>query len=181
MKHENIRAMILAGLFAALTAAGAFVRIPLGMTAITLQTLFTALAGILLGPRWGMYAQGVYVLLGLIGLPVFTMGGGLGYLLQPSCGFLLGLIPAAGITGALAGEGRGRIALACLAGECALYLIGVPYMYLVLNLYLGRALPLGAVVQAGMLVYLPGDAVKIALAALIAPALRRALGGRRGA
>ena len=99
-KHTEVRSMVLAGLFAALTAAGAFTRIPLGIAAFTLQTLFTALSGLLLGPKWGMLSQGVYVLLGLAGLPVFTLGGGPGYLFQPSCGFLLGLIPAAGITGA---------------------------------------------------------------------------------
>ena len=179
MDRRDTRGLVLAGLFAALTAAGAFVRIPLGVSAVTLQTLFTALAGLLLGARWGMVSQGVYVLLGLAGVPVFTLGGGPGYLLQPSCGFLLGLIPAAGVTGALAGPGRSRRRLlpACLAGELVLYLVGVPYMYLVLNGYLGRGLPLGAVLQAGMLVYLPGDALKIALAVLLARTLRRRLPG----
>ena len=89
--HSKTRSLILAALFAALTAIGAFLKIPLGALSLTLQFLFTAMAGVLLGPRWGAASQAVYVALGLAGLPVFTMGGGLGYVFQPSFGFLLGL------------------------------------------------------------------------------------------
>ena len=76
------RALAFTALFAALTAAGAFVSIPVGPVSITLQFLFTAMAGILLGRRCGALSQLVYVALGLLGLPIFTRGGGLGYVLQ---------------------------------------------------------------------------------------------------
>ena len=94
MSHKTLRMMLLSALFAALTAVGAFIRLPAGPTSITLQIFFSALAGILLGVKWGAVSQLLYVGLGLLGLPVFTMGGGLSYLLQPSFGFLLGLIPS---------------------------------------------------------------------------------------
>ena len=179
----DIRTVILAGLFAALTAIGAFIRIPLGLIAITLQTFVTVMAGALLGARWGMLSQVAYVLLGLVGLPIFLLGGGPGYVLQPSFGFLLGLIPCAWITGALAGgSGQpGRIILACVLGECAMYLVGVPYMYAICNLYLGKGLSLETVVTTGMLIYLPGDAIKIAATALLAPAVNRSVSGLRTA
>ena len=77
--HSKTRSLILAALFAALTAIGAFLKIPLGALSLTLQFFFTAMAGVLLGPRWGAASQAVFVALGLAGLPVFTMGGGLGY------------------------------------------------------------------------------------------------------
>ena len=93
--HDMTRNMVLAALFAALTAIGAFLQIPTGTVPITLQFLFTALAGLLLGWKWGAISQLLYVGIGLLGLPVFTQGGGIGYVLQPSFGFLLGLIPAA--------------------------------------------------------------------------------------
>ena len=67
------------------------------------------------------------------------------------------------------------LALACAAGDGVLYLVGIPYMYLIFNGYLGRGMSLSAVLWAGMLVYLPGDAVKIAAAALLAKPLLRAL------
>ena len=93
--RNHTRMLILCALFAALTAVGAFLRLPAGAMSITLQFFFTAMAALLLGPRWGALSQIVYVALGLAGLPVFTQGGGPGYVFQPSFGFLLGLIPAA--------------------------------------------------------------------------------------
>ena len=84
--------MILAALFAALTAVGALIRIPTPVSSFTLQVLFTAMAGILLGKKWGAASQAVYVLLGLTGLPIFTSGGGPGAFLQPSGGFLVFLV-----------------------------------------------------------------------------------------
>ena len=77
----NTRLLTRTALFAALTAAGAFIRIPLGYSSITLQFLCTAMAGCLLGPAYGAASQAVYVVLGLMGLPIFTQGGGLSYLL----------------------------------------------------------------------------------------------------
>ena len=175
--RNQTRFLALAALFAALPAVGAFLRIPLGALSLTLQFLFTALAGVTLGAKWGAVSQGVYVALGLVGLPVFTQGGGVGYLLQPSFGFLLGLIPAAAVIGALAGERgeRRRVVPACLAGLAVLYLVGLPYMGLILNVYLGRGVPVWTVVRTGMLVYLPGDGLKIAATAAVAPALCRAV------
>lgn len=175
--RTHTKMLTLTALFAALTAVGAYLQIPLGAMSITLQFFFTALAGILLGPRWGALSQLVYVALGLMGLPVFTQGGGPGYVFQPSFGFLLGLIPAAWVIGLLAGDGRRplRTALAVIAGDGVLYLVGLPYMYLIFNAYLGRGMSLFTVLQMGMLVYLPGDALKVAAAALLARALARTL------
>lgn len=175
--RNQTRFLVLSALFAALTAVGAFIRLPLGALSLTLQFLFTALAGVTLGPRWGAVSQAVYVALGLAGLPVFTQGGGLGYVFQPSFGFLLGLIPAAAVIGALAGKDGAvrKVVPACLAGLAALYLVGLPYMGLILNGYLGKGLPVWTIVKAGMLIYLPGDFLKIAVTAVVAPALCRAV------
>lgn len=176
MKNKT-RMMILAALFAALTAVGAFIRFPLGTMSVTLQFMFTAMAGVLLGAKWGAVSQTVYVVLGLVGLPVFTMGGGIGYVMQPSFGFLLGLIPTAWVIGRLTEKENGhwRIALACLAGLAVLYLIGLPYMYLIMKLYLHKSITVWTAVKAGMLVYLPGDAIKIVLTVLLYKPLRRAI------
>lgn len=177
MKPNGTRMLILSALFAALTAAGAFLRVPVGASSFTLQFLFTALAGILLGPRYGALSQAAYVLLGLAGLPIFTMGGGPGYVLQPTCGFLFGLIPAAWVTGVLAGRGAEarRMVAAAAAGLGVLYLVGLPYMYLILNVYLSRGLSLWAVVRSGMLLFLPWDALKLAAVGCLIGPLRRAV------
>lgn len=175
----SARKLVYTALFAVLTAVGAFLRIPLGVSSITLQFLFTAMAGVLLGPACGALSQGVYVALGLIGLPIFTAGGGFGYVLQPTFGFLLGLIPAAAIIGAISRRSSSplRLALACLAGLAALYAVGVPYMALILNGYMGKGMSVSGLLWAGMIPFLPGDAIKIAVTALFCPLLRKRVPG----
>ena len=178
----HTRTLTRTALFAALTAAGAFIRIPLGYSSITLQFFFTAMAGCLLGPVWGPVSQAVYVALGLIGLPIFTQGGGLTYLLQPTCGFLIGLIPAAWVIGLLTVHRPPhpiRTALACLAGLAMLYAVGLPYMAVILNQYMGKAMDFSAILWAGMLPFLPGDMLKIAVTAALAPLLQKRLSAAR--
>lgn len=175
--RTNTKKLVQAAVMAALTAVGAFIRFPLGAMSFTMQDMFTVLAGVLLGWKWGAASQAAYVALGLLGLPIFTQGGGLGYVFQPSFGFLLGIIPAAAVTGALAGE-RGepkRVVPACIAGLAVMYLIGVPYMGMILNVYMGKGLSVWTIVKTGLLIYLPGDALKVAVVTITAPALCRSL------
>ena len=166
---KQTKKLALTAVMAALTAAGAWVRIPAPPSSFTLQVFFTAMAGILLGPRCGAASQGLYVLLGLIGLPVFTGGGGPMYVVQPTFGFLLGLIPMAAVTGRLARPGAGfrRLLLASAAGLAVLYAVGLPYLYLVMKLYLRAPWTVGQTVVSGMAVFLPWDAVKLAAAGLL--------------
>ena len=137
----------------------------------------TALAGILLGARAGALSQAIYVALGLLGVPIFAAGGGFQYVFNPTFGFLVGLIPAAWVVGALTEKDKSpkRAALACFAGLAVLYLIGVPYMGVIVNAYMGRGLTLWQILKSGMLIYLPGDCGKIALCAVAAPQLARSL------
>lgn len=173
--------MILTALFAALTAVGAFIKIPFLYSAITLQFFFTALAGVLLGAKYGALSQLVYVGLGLLGLPIFTSGGGFGYFLYPTCGFLIGLIPAAWVVGKLTAGSRSwkRIAAASLAGLAVLYLIGLPYMAVILNVYMGKGLSPSAILMAGMIPFLPGDMMKIAVVGILSPKLLHHIKTRR--
>ena len=75
-KITDIRSINLMALFAALTAIGAFIRIPLPYVPITLQTIFVLLAGVLLGKKRAALSQVIYLVIGLAGVPVFTEGGG---------------------------------------------------------------------------------------------------------
>lgn len=70
MKVSTLRNMILCALFAALIAVGAFIKIPVPVVPFTLQYLFTMLSGLMLGSKWGLAAVGIYIALGLAGLPV---------------------------------------------------------------------------------------------------------------
>ena len=76
------KSMIYCGLFTALIAAGAFIKIPVPVVPFTLQYLFTMLAGLFLGSRRGMISVVAYMLLGLAGLPIFSEGGGIWYIFQ---------------------------------------------------------------------------------------------------
>ena len=132
----KVREIVLCALFIALVAVGAFIRIPVGTDVYTLQFLFTLLAGLLLGARLGAVAVGVYVLMGLVGIPVFASGGGPSYVLQPTFGYLVGFVCQAYLTGALVRGGEptfGRVLGACLAGMAVVYLFGISYFYIASN------------------------------------------------
>lgn len=172
------RSLILTALFAALMAVAGRVNIPVpGTMAISPQTMIAALSGMILGAKWGAAAQGVYLALGLAGLPIFTLGGGLGYVFQPSFGFLLGFPLTAAVAGWLTPERPShlRAALAAAVGILAGYAVGLPYMAVILNLYLQKGMSLWQIMQAGFLLYLPGECIKVAVAAIAAPPICRAV------
>ena len=176
----SAREMTGCALFAALTATGAFIRIPVLHTVVTLQFFFTAMAGLLLGARLGALSQVLYVALGLAGLPVFAAGGGLGYLFHPTCGFVLALIPTAWVIGKAARKGSrspARIALACAVGLVVLYAVGLPYLAWIVTVYQGNAVSVNVLTAAYMLPYLPGDLLKVSACALTAPRILRSLHG----
>jgi len=163
--------MVYAALMAALTAVGAYVAVPIGPVPIVLQNLFVLLAGVLLGSRWGVASMAVYVLAGAVGLPVFASGaGGLGVLVGPTGGYLVGFIAAAYIVGWIVekkGDHGWGNAAAMTIGALVIYLPGVIWLKIVTGLNWQAAL------AAGVLPFLIGDALKIAVAAAIAPRLRQ--------
>lgn len=166
------------GMFTALTATGAFITIPIGPVPITLQSLFVLLSGIILGSKKGMLSQVVYLLLGLMGLPIFAgFSGGLGQLVKPSAGFLFGFISAAYYTGKFS-EKKGttkNLSIAVITGTVVMYAIGIPYMYYVLNIILAKNLNIVQVLNMGMLLFIPGDAIKAVIAVFIGKKLKNRL------
>lgn len=175
----QLKRMVYAALMAALTAAGAYIAIPIGPVPIVLQNLFVMLAGLLLGGRWGLTSVGVYLLAGAMGLPVFAGGtGGVGKFVGPTGGYLLGFAAAAYLVGVISERGRGRVAidiLAMLAGTVVLYAFGVSWLKVVTGMSVSTAL------AVGMVPFLIGDALKIAAAIPIARALRPMIDGTYGA
>jgi len=163
----NIRQMTLVSLFAALTAIGAFISIPIYPVPFTLQTLFTLLAAMILGSVTAASSQIIYVLLGAIGLPVFAgFKAGLGILFGPTGGFLFGFIISAYVIGKII-ELKKEINilyyfLAGLSGTVIIYIIGITQLSLVTGIGIKRALLVGA------LPFLPGDILKIIAASFIA-------------
>lgn len=136
-KKIELRELVLCALFIALITAGTFIRIPIGSDVYTLQFLFTLLAGLVLGGRLGALAVGAYVLMGLVGIPVFASGGGPSYLMQPTFGYLIGFILQAYVCGKLSRRlTRPRMLTLLgvnLVGMAIVYLLGLVWFYVVSN------------------------------------------------
>ena len=137
MVRLKIKEIILCALFIALITAGTFIKIPVGADVYTLQFLFTLLAGLILGAKLGTFAVGTYVIMGLIGVPVFAMGGGLGYILQPTFGYLIGFVLQAWFCGKYVRRLEQLSFLKVLgvnvAGMVIVYLIGISWFYVISN------------------------------------------------
>jgi biotin transport system substrate-specific component len=173
-RKTQLRDWILAALFVVLMAISARLTLPLPLVPITLQFTVCALAGLLLGPALGALSMAVYLFMGLVGLPVFATGGGIGYALSPTIGYLAGFIAAAAITGWLSHIFRRSdkpafwaLLLAVLAGLAVDYALGVAGLWAVLNLVKGKATALPAVLALGTLPYLVGDLLKSVIAATL--------------
>lgn len=170
------RDMITAGIFAALTAIFAQITIPLPFTPvpITLQVLAVCMAAAILGSKLGTISQLVYVLIGSLGMPVFSAGrSGLQVVLGPSGGYILGFVAAAFIIGKII-ERKSLPTLkvtliAMWAGLAAIYLIGM------LQLSLVTGMPLSAAFMAGVIPFIWMDTIKITLGAYIAYSVRTVL------
>ena len=176
--------LVLIALFAALTAVGGFLNIPTPTVPFSLQFLFCAYAGVLLGSKKALMSQLLYLAIGLIGVPVFTKGGGIGYVLQPSFGFLLGFAVCAFIIGLIVERepkpGFLRITTAVSLGLLSTYVIGALYLYFITN-YLaapGSEINIATAIAWGVSPFIAFDLIKVAIVSVtslkILPALRRA-------
>ena len=179
----SVKEMILVALFAALTAVGAFIKIPVGTVPVTLQILFTALAGIMLGARLGALSQLVYVIIGLFGIPVFAGGtGGFSSIISPSFGYLIGFILGAYVIGKIAENNAKpnfiKLLIASIVGIIVIYAVGVPYLYLIVKNVIGKNITFAAALKTGFYIFIPGDLLKCIIAAAlgtkVVPALKKA-------
>ncbi|MBN2655815.1 MAG: biotin transporter BioY [Spirochaetales bacterium] len=165
-----IRMMVMASLFAALTAVGAYIAVPIGPVPIVLANFFVMTAGLLLGWKWAPLSMVVYLGLGLIGLPVFSGGAsGPAAFAGPTGGFLIAYAFSAYFMALISGAGEPRLwkdAIAVSAGIAIVYLIGVPRLKYSLDMDWNKAL------TAGMLPFIPGDLIKGAAAVAAVKYLR---------
>jgi biotin transporter BioY len=160
-----------------LIAAAAQLRIALPFTPVPLtgQTFAVLLLGALYGAKRGAATAMSYLMLGIMGLPVFSAAPpGPAALVSPTAGYLAGFVAAAWVTGSLSERGWDRkpitAALAMLIGSAVLFACGL--------LWLGRFTGWDLVIQTGLLPFIPGDLLKIAFATALLPAGWRFLGRR---
>jgi biotin transport system substrate-specific component len=166
-KKMSVKGMVYAVLFGSLTAVGAFIVIPLPPVPVTAQTFFLNICAVLLGGSLGALSQFIYLMLGIVGFPVFAGGkAGIGVIFGPTGGYLLGFILAAFVTGKIAevkkGAGIFWYIMAMLWGMLIIYFIGSLWLAATARITLNKALVIGA------LPFIPGDIIKILLAAIIA-------------
>lgn len=165
--------LVLAGV--AILAGLAKVSFFIGPVPITGQTVGVILVGAALGARRGAISLASYAAVGLAGLPVFAGPiAGPGYVLSPSFGFILGFIPAAYLAGWFAQRAWDRRPVLAFAGFLAAsivpFLIGVPYLALILATVLGQQVTFDSVMAAGVLPFIVPGIIKAAFVALLLPA-----------
>lgn len=150
--------------FLALIIVGAFIKFPIGIVPVSMQFAFCMFAGLMLGGTDALICVALYIVMGLIGIPVFSAGGGVFYVLQPTFGYILGFLIGAPVCGYVArgfkNEARpsfGRMLAGAFCALAIVYSIGVFYMYLMLNFYAGKAMSMSKAWTAGCAVFLPTD------------------------
>lgn len=173
--------LVMAALFTALMCVVTIVvrtLQPVVVIPFSLQPLIMLLAACILSPKAAFLSMLAYLFLGLTGIPVFSSPpyGGPGYVLMPSFGFILAFPLAAYIQSRLIKEINLVYFLgAGLVGVVVLYLIGLPYMYAILNLYLGKGLDVMQILKIGFLPFITFDLLKVIIAAFLAVELSRRL------
>jgi biotin transport system substrate-specific component len=178
---KRLLKICLVALFAALIAAGAFIAVPVGPVPLVLQNLMVLLAGMILGPFMGGAAAALYLLAGLLNLPVFAGGtGGIARFAGPTGGFLIGYFFMAVAAGAILGQPRAgkkdpviRVIAAVAAGILVVYIPGILWLrFGPTRLGWTKAVLAGAGALPFPFAFLAGDILKGLAAGLIAPRLR---------
>ena len=170
-------------MFVALMAVGAFIKImlPIGPFAVTfsLQFLFALLAGLILGSRLGLLSVTVYLITGLIGVPIFAHGGGPAYLLKPTFGFLIGFALAAFVAGFVMERIKTcdfkSYLLAAFLGEMIYYFCGLCYYYFMFNYFVnsdGTTIGVVELIKVWFLSTVIPDFILCVIAALAAGRLK---------
>ena len=162
--------LVLCALFAALTAVLSQIAINLGPVPFNLATFSVLTAGAVLGKKLGAFSQLVYVLLGAVGVPVFSLfRGGLAMLVGPTGGYLVGYVLGAFVVGLLAerlGHKIHWLVVAMLGGFVTYMTLGTVWFMILTKNSLSQALALCVVP------FLLGDSLKIAVAAVLSSRLR---------
>jgi biotin transporter BioY len=144
--------------FAVLTGLSANLKFEIGTIPITGQTLFVLLSGIFLGKEKGTLSQLIYLISGITGVPWFSRGGGLSYILSPTFGYLLGFIPASYIAGYV-NEKKKLIIPGLLLAHLVIYFFGITW--------LSQSIGFQNAFNVGLFPFLIGDSLKILISFFI--------------
>lgn len=161
--------------FTLLAIIGGFIKIPMGTVAFTLQTVFVVLAGFVLGARDGMFALLAYMIIGLIGIPVFTQGGGFSYIFMPSFGYIIGFVIGAFTAGFVMSRfstvNTLKIWVAGIIALLPVYIIGMAYQVMILVFVNGLTVSAALITLISILIYWAIDIVMIFIISIVYPRL----------
>lgn len=169
-KRDYTKKLALTAMFTTLIIVGAFIKIPIPYIPFTLQVFFVNMAMLMLGAKWGGMAVGIYIAMGLIGIPVFTAGGGWSYVFHPTFGYLIGFFIGTIVGGNLMRlfkNGYLGMAVASVVLEVIVYICGLSYFYFIQSAYLGVSVTAKTVFVSCFLIFLPGDTISCVLGAVI--------------
>jgi biotin transport system substrate-specific component len=160
-----LRLVLLAVLGTLLLTVAAHIKVPFWPVPLTMQTFVVLVIGAAYGARLGAATIILYLAEGAAGLPVFAGGGGLAYMAGPTGGYLVGFLAAAAVIGWLAERGFDRrwttALVAFIVGDAVIFVFGLAWLAYLLG-------P-DAAIKGGLLPFLPGEVLKIALAVMILP------------
>ncbi|MGM9971091.1 MAG: biotin transporter BioY [Anaeroplasmataceae bacterium] len=171
---KSIYNISLIAIMLSLMIIGSKITIPLPTIPMTLQTFMVFLIPLVLGRIRGVIIMALYTFLGLVGLPVFSSGGGIGYILTPSFGYILSFILAQ----LLITYNKDKRILSIISIALALiliYFIGTIYMYFILNFHLGKNVSILYSISIGVLPFVIKDCISVVLAVLVGIRVRKAL------
>ena len=173
--HNKRRRYILgiatSGIFIAFLIISAFINIPIGTIKITMQFLVANICALLLGKKWGTISLVLYMVLGLIGLPIFSSGGGPAYVLQPSFGYMIGFT-IGGFVAAWYREKRGKrnfstFLVASIINMLFMDIIGTVYGAGIMYGYLHSELGVWAFFWAFLVPFIPIDIIKCVISSMV--------------
>lgn len=182
IKHKNrkyIKNITKTGIFIALIVVGAFIKFktPFMPVYFTMQTFFILLAAFSLEMKYALSAALIYIFIGLIGVPVFSGGGGIAYVLAPSFGYMVGFFPCIIICNLVLKVFKNKnfaaILLSSFLGIAAMYFCGVVYMGIVYQFVLGAGKTIGFLLVNGFFLFLPAEILKVVSASIISLRLQK--------
>ncbi len=179
LRRKIIKDMAVVALFFALLTVSTFIRIPLPFgNYLTLQLEVVILIGFILGPKLALITTGLYVFVGLMGIPIFAAGGGISYIFLPSFGYIYGFIISSFFVGLLSNKTKNMNVLKSigisLLGIAIIYIFGYLHQYIIYNFYYeNQPLALKEIILSTMAFAVPKDLILGVLCGLISVRLKK--------
>jgi len=165
---KKIHNLCISAIMLALLIICSKITIPLGVISLTLQTFIVILLSLVLNTRYSLLVFITYIILGLLGLPVFSGGGGFAYVLKPSFGFIIGFLAQSILTSRVTPKSNRYIKyIYSMIGLFIIYLCGAIYMYFIMNYYMDLDKNIFYILSVGVTPFIIKDMASVILSCFI--------------